>query len=116
MRVLFDHNVPYNLRPYLLGHSVSTSAEMGWSELTNGQLIRAAEQGSFDLFVTCDQDIAYQQNLLDRRIAIVEITKNNWPSIEPALKQIVSAIDAAKPNSYQTVECTYVHRSRKRTP
>ena len=85
MRVLFDHNVPYNLKAFLHRHSVSTSAEMGWSELMNGKLIGAAEQNGFDVFVTCDQDIFYQQNILSRRIAIVEISKNNWPSVEPAV-------------------------------
>ena len=66
MKVLFDQNVPFNLARHLMGHEVKTAANMGWEELKNGDLIQAAEEGGFDVLVTCDQQWRYQQNLTER--------------------------------------------------
>jgi hypothetical protein len=63
VKVLFDQNVPRNLRSHLAGHEVSTAANMGWQELENGELLKAAESGGFLVFITCDQSRRYQQNL-----------------------------------------------------
>ncbi len=89
---------------------------MNWDEVTNGDLLRLAEQNSFDVFLTCDQGIAYQQNLVTRKIAIVELRKNNWPSIEPVVHNIAATINAAYAGTYTVVECAYVYRSRKQHP
>ena len=112
MRVLFDQNVPIDLAPHLTGHEVTTARRMGWSELENGDLLKAAESGGFSVFVTCDRNLRYQQNLAGRSIAIVEITKNNWPSIKPHTATVLAAVDASVPGAYRTVECSYVHRLR----
>jgi predicted nuclease of predicted toxin-antitoxin system len=77
MKVLFDQNVPLNLARHLTGHEVKTAANMLWEELKNGDLIQAAEESGFAVLVTCDQQWLYQQNLAERKIAIVEITVNN---------------------------------------
>jgi hypothetical protein len=70
VRVLFDHGTPVPLRDYLRGHEVTTAFEIGWSELSNGELLaRAGEQ--FDVFVTTDQQLRYQQNIEDRTIAVL---------------------------------------------
>ena len=71
MRVLFDQNAPRPLARFLVNHQVIRAAELGWSELRNGDLLSAAEEGGFDLFVTADRNLAYQQNLKDRKLAIV---------------------------------------------
>ncbi len=62
MRILFDQGTPVLLRQTLTAHKVSTAFEMGWAKLENGDLLRAAE-GQFDVFITTDQNLRYQQNL-----------------------------------------------------
>jgi len=114
VKVLFDQNVPRNLRSHLSGHKISTAANMGWQELENGDLLKAAESGGFAVFITCDQSLRYQQNLTERRIGIVELTKNNWPSIKPYVTQIAQAVDSCVEGAYLTVECAYLYRPRKR--
>jgi hypothetical protein len=86
---------------------------MGWAELVNGKLLSAAEAFGFDVFVTCDQDIAYQQNLASRKISIVVLTKNNWPSVAPHVVEIVDAVEAATTGSYRVVSCKYVYTRRR---
>ncbi len=81
MKVLFDHNVPHKLRQYLTDHEVITADEMGWAEFINGQLLRVAEDFGFDVMLTADQNIAYQQNLKDRRLALIVINTNDWSRI-----------------------------------
>jgi hypothetical protein len=71
MRVLFDQAVPVPIRPHLAGHEVRTAAEEGWDTLKNGELLTAAEQAGFDALLTTDKNIRYQQNLSQRKIAIV---------------------------------------------
>jgi len=70
--------VPF--RHALAPHTVSTAFELGWSNLKNGDLLRAAE-GRFDLFVTTDQNLRYQQNLGGRQLAILVLPTTNWLEI-----------------------------------
>jgi len=74
VRVLFDQGTPVPLRASLLHHEVSTAHEQGWSTLKNGALLDVAEQEPFEVFVTTDSNLNYQQNLAARRIAIVVLT------------------------------------------
>jgi len=71
MKILFDQGTPVPLRRHLPGHSVMTAFEQGWGSLANGELLDAAERAGFELLVTTDQNLQYQQNLTARRIAIV---------------------------------------------
>ena len=82
---------------------MSTAYELGWSTLKNGELLAAAESNGFEVFVTTDTNLAYQQNLSNRKIAIVVLSTTSWPRIQKSIAAIVSAIDAARPNSYQIV-------------
>jgi len=75
MRVLFDQGVPVPLRVLLEGHSVRTAAEESWDRLRNGELLTAAEAARFDVFLTTDKNLQYQQNLAGRRIAVIVLTK-----------------------------------------
>jgi hypothetical protein len=70
MRILLDHGTPAPLRQKLTGHSISTAYEMGCAQLDNGTLPKAAD-GSFDIFITTDQNLRYQQNLVGRKLAIL---------------------------------------------
>ena len=75
MRILFDKNVPVGVRRFLLGHEVHTIVEMRWpDQMENGELLKAAENSGFDVVVTSDQNIRYQQNLRGRKLALVVVT------------------------------------------
>jgi hypothetical protein len=104
MRILLDQGTPVGIRDSLQGHQVSTANERGWSTLLNGELLRAAEDAGFDILLTTDKNLVYQQNLSDRKIAIVVLSRNRWSLIRAALLRIVSAIDNAKSGSYTVVE------------
>jgi hypothetical protein len=70
MRILFDQGTPVPLRRDLSAHQVSTALEMGWEKLNNGELLRVAE-AHFDVLITTDQNLRYQQNLAGRHLAIL---------------------------------------------
>ena len=82
---------------------MSTAYELGWATLKNGELLAAAESSGFEVLVTTDTNLQYQQNLNQRKIAIVVLSSTSWPRIQKSIKEIVSAIDLATPNSYQSV-------------
>jgi len=106
MNILFDQNVPRKLRPYLGGHLISTALAMGWDRTVNGELIAAAEAAGFDLFLTCDQNLSYQQDLSKRTISIVELTNNNWPIVRTHTTAIVAAVNSSIRGSYIRVVCS----------
>jgi len=101
--VLLDHNVPYTLKESLTHHAVAAAVDMGWEVLKNGELLRAAESHGFEVFLTCDQNIAHQQNLSGRRIAIVAVSTNLWPVMRGSLAPIIRAVDAAHAGTYRLV-------------
>jgi hypothetical protein len=86
VKIILDESVPQKLRLLIEGvHTVVTTWFQGWSGLKNGALLTEAKSGGFDLFITADQELAYQQN--------------------PAgIGQIMTAIDAMTPGSYTEVE------------
>jgi hypothetical protein len=100
MRVLFDQGTPAPLRHLLEGHAVSTAFELGWATLKNGELLTAAENHGFEVLVTTDTNLKYQQNLASRRIAIVVLGTTSWPRIKTTPELIVRAVDSAIIGSY----------------
>ena len=103
MKVLFDQGTPAPLRKFLPHHLVATVYEIGWSTLENGYLIRSAEEDGYDVLVTTDQNLKYQQNLENRKIAIVVLLSTSWPRIQSAVDSVVAAVDAASPGSYNEI-------------
>ena len=103
MKVLFDQGTPAPLRRALLEHSVETAYELGWSSLQNGALIAVAEAAGFEVFVTTDRNLKYQQNLAGRSLAIVVLLSTSWPRIQQARPQVVQAVNEALPGSYREV-------------
>jgi hypothetical protein len=95
VKILFDQGTPAPLRKALIGHTVETAYERGWSTLQNGLLIAEAEAAGFDVFVTTDRNLKYQQNLPSRTLAIVVLLTTSWPRIERQLSHVVEAIDKA---------------------
>lgn len=103
--ILLDENVPHKLGRCLAPHRVETVFDRGWSALTNGHLLSVAETAGFDIMITADQSIVYQQNLAGRRIALIVLDTNRWPFISPRLSSILDAIEASASNGYQRVTC-----------
>jgi len=104
VRVLFDQGTPVPLRQSLAHHEVTTAYEREWSRLKNGELLDAAERQGFEVLVTTDSKLKYQQNLKSRRIAIVVISTPSWPRIQRSIAAVAAAVDAASPGSYTEVE------------
>jgi hypothetical protein len=104
MLILFDQGTPVAIRNSLTGHVVKTAYEQGWSTLLNGELLRVAEEAGFDVLLTTDKNLAYQQNLSGRKIAIVALSRNRWSLIEPVLDRIAEIVGQARPGSYVLVE------------
>jgi len=107
MRILFDNGTPRGLARFLTGHSVEEARVHGWEELANGELIDAAEQAGFEVIVTTDKNIRYQQNLASRKIALVVLANSQWPMVKLVAENIVAAVNAAKPGSYVEVEVPF---------
>lgn len=103
MRVLFDQGTPVPLRHALLGHRVSTAYELGWATLKNGDLLRSAEEKGFEVLVTTDTNLKYQQNLAARQIAVVALTTTSWPRIRSVIESVSSAVNSASIGSYVEV-------------
>ena len=104
MRVLFDQATPVPIRPYLEGHTVRTAAQQGWDKLSNGDLLTAAEGAGFDVLLTTDRNLRYQQNLAGRRIAIVVLGQQQWPRLRRHIQRVIEAVDAATPGSFAEVQ------------
>lgn len=104
MRVLFDQATPVPIRRFLIGHTVSTAFQQGWATLRNGDLLTAAEQAGFEVFVTTDRKMRYQQRLVGRAIAVVVIGVQQWPALQPHVSLVVAAVDAARPGSVTEVD------------
>jgi hypothetical protein len=107
MRVLFDQGTPDPLRNHLRLHNVSTAYERGWSNLENGQLLDAAELEGYEVLVTTDASLKYQQNLGARQLGIVVLLSTSWPRIQRVVPLVVAAIEAARPGSYEEVDIPY---------
>jgi len=104
MLVLFDHGVPAPLVPYLIDHTVVKARDRGWDRLSNGDLLAEAERAGFDVFLTADKNIQYQQNLAGRKIAVVVLSTPQWPIVRLHTAEIVAAVNAATPGSYAEVQ------------
>ena len=96
VRVLFDQGTPVPLRDALQGHAVETAYERGWATLQNGELLAAAERDGFDLLVTTDRNLKYQQSLAGRRVGVVVLGTTSWPRFRAALPRVRQAVDACQ--------------------
>ncbi len=103
MKVLLDECVPWPLHTLLTGHACTHVKQHGWGGVKNGELIRRAE-GEFDLFITADQNIRYQQNMTGRRIPIIELSTNNLRRIAEATSELLQLIATIQPNEFRILE------------
>lgn len=104
MRVLFDNGTPRGVASALSDHKVEEARSRGWDAFRNGELLDAAEAAGFQVFVTTDRNIRYQQSLAGRKIAIVVLGKGRWRLIRKRLPEIAMAVAAATPGSFLEIE------------
>lgn len=79
---------------------MATAYERGWSTLKNGDLLSIAASEGFDVLVTTDTNLRYQQNLASRRIAIVVLSTTSWPRIKSAANKVAASVDAVARAGY----------------
>lgn len=107
MLILFDHGTPRGIARFLPGHTVTRAKERGWDTLTNGDWLAEAERAGFDVLLTADKNIRYQQNLRGRKIAVVVLSTPQWPVVRFHVDEIAAAINAVVPGSYAEVQIPY---------
>ncbi len=107
MLILLDHSTPAPLRHALVGHVVVETIERGWQTLVNGALLDAAEAAGFEVFVTADKNIQYQQNLAGRKISIITLGHAQWPVLRAYTERVLAAVNAAVPGSCVEVEVPF---------
>ena len=107
MLILFDNGTPAPLRLFLKDHIVVEAIERGWDRLVNGELIAAAEAAGFDVLLTTDKNMQYQQNLKGRRLAFVVIGNQQWPILRRYAERVVAAVNATLPGSYTEIEIPF---------
>ena len=95
MRVLFDQGTPVPIRAYLDQHEVSTAFQQGWATLKNGDLLTAAEGAGFDVVLTTDKNLRYQQNLAGRKIAVVVLGMQQWPQLARQIRKSEGVVGVA---------------------
>jgi len=104
MRVLFDQPKPLPIRSYLDQHEVRTASQQGWATLKNGELLTAAEAAGFEVLLTTDKNLRYQQNLGGRKIAVVVLGRQQWPQVKRYIQRVVDAVNIAVIGSYLEID------------
>ncbi len=103
MTVLVDECVPLKLARLLTGHTFITAQQKGWGGFKNGKLLTLAEP-EFDLFLTSDRNLQYQQNLRGRKIAILLLSMNHWPTLKRQARLVQTALDKIRQGEFVRVE------------
>src|SRR5207244_6325571 len=104
MRILFDQGTPVAIRDALQSHTVRTAREEGWSTLSNGELLRAAEEAGFEPLLTTDTNLPHPQNLKGRKLAGASLSRKRSVLIKPKMRESVAGLPHAPPRAYSTVQ------------
>ena len=100
MKILLDECVPVQVGKALQGHQVRSATDPEWRGLSNGELLRLAEQQGFSLLVVADKNMRHQERLSGRRVAVLELWTNHRPTLERHFGYIAEAVDRATPGQY----------------
>jgi hypothetical protein len=103
MRIILDENIPKPLKSWLVGHETTTVQRADWAGKSNGELIAKIDP-HFDLFITADKNLRYQQNLRNRQIAILELPTNRWSHLVPLRKAVLDEIAVIRQGEYRIVD------------
>lgn len=95
-----NSGAPNPIARRLIGHQISFARRIGWHELENGELIQRAEDAGYDVLLSTDKNIRYQQNLTGRKIALVVLANSQWPIVRLHLDKIAAAVEATTPGCY----------------
>jgi hypothetical protein len=107
MQVLFDQATPVPIRPYLEGHIIRTAFQQGWDKLRNGELLAAAEQAGFDLFLTTDKKHSVSAEPDRTNDYHCLLGQQQWPHVRPHVQRVVDAVNAATPGSFVEINIRY---------
>jgi len=108
MLILFDHGTPSGIAGSLSGHEVIEARERGWDIISNGELLKQAEAAGFDVLLTTDKRIRYQQNLTHRKIAIIVLGNSQWRVVRLYLDRVALAVNQATAGSYSIVDIPFL--------
>ena len=100
MKILFDQGTPVPLRELLPKHEIHTAFELGWSQLQNGELLSSAVANGYEVLITTDQNLRYQQNLAERRIAVLVLLSTSWPRIKKRIEEIRTSLESLSSTGY----------------
>lgn len=103
-RILFDQGVPVPLKRYLKDFNIETLYGLGWSSLENGELLAKAQVEGYDIFLTTDKNLKYQQNISERTVAIVVLPTPRWPILLKHIDEILAAISSVTENEYVEIK------------
>lgn len=101
MKILFDQGTPVPLRAHLVGHTIDVVYELGWADFQNSELLKIAEKAGYELLVTTDQNLKYQQNLKGRKLAILVLLSTSWPRIRPHVQAIIQMLETVQVGDYK---------------
>jgi predicted nuclease of predicted toxin-antitoxin system len=107
MRILFDHGTPSDIAKALSGHDIVEAIDRGWEQISNGELLAAAEEDGFDLLLTTDKNIRYQQNLTARKIGIVVLGNSTWRIVRLHLDRFRQIVNKTTPGNYVEIEIPF---------
>lgn len=99
MNIILDENIPKYLKSILSEYEVSTVQEQGWSGMSNGDLLSIIED-SFEVFITADKNLKYQQNLINRKVAIIQLYTNRLLLLKNIEGKILQELSRIKPGQY----------------
>jgi predicted nuclease of predicted toxin-antitoxin system len=103
VKVLLDENLPHKLRELLAEHETFTVAYMGWVGIRNGELLAASEREGFDVLITSDQGFPHQQNMTDRKLAVLLVPTPDWNIVKNHSSAILLAIETSSPGTFSRV-------------
>ena len=103
MKVLLDQNISRRLRARLQGHLAVWAGSLSWGEFKNGLLIEFAERNGYEVLITADQGIYYQQNNEKRAISLIVLSTNSWPAIQEHFEAINAAAMRSGNGSFEFV-------------
>ena len=106
LKILLEANTPAPLARFLQGHEVVRADQLGWQGLENGELLDAAEQAGFDVLLTRDQNVRYQQNFTGRKVALVTLSSNHWPTLRRIAARIATVVDFTRIGQIVKVDVT----------
>ena len=104
MLILFDQVTPAGVARFLTGHTVVKAKDRGWHTLSNGDLLTVAEQAGFDMVITADRNMRYQQNLEGRRITLVILSTPQSPIVKLHANKIAAVVNGAASGSYVEID------------